>query len=96
VDYHLVYTQRAISDLAEIIGYIAEDNPDAASRFGHSLLDYLDLLRSYPRMGSTIRDRSHVRRLAHSPIIVYYEVDDHAHAVEILHFRHGSRIPPNF
>jgi plasmid stabilization system protein ParE len=48
VDYHLVYTQRAISDLAEIIGYIAEDNPDAASRFGHSLLDYLDLLRSYP------------------------------------------------
>ena len=96
MDYHLLYTQRALDDLAEIIRYIAEDNPDAASRFGHSLLDYLDLLRSYPQMGATIRQRSQVRRLVHSPIVVYYQVQERDRAVEILHFRHGSRRPPTF
>jgi plasmid stabilization system protein ParE len=31
VDYRLLYTQRALNDLAEIIGYIAEDDAEAAS-----------------------------------------------------------------
>ena len=31
MDYRLLYTQRALNDLAEIIGHIAEDDADAAS-----------------------------------------------------------------
>ena len=38
VDYHLVFTQRALADLAEIIGHIAGDDNDVASRFGGALL----------------------------------------------------------
>ncbi|HEY6764424.1 MAG TPA: type II toxin-antitoxin system RelE/ParE family toxin [Candidatus Sulfotelmatobacter sp.] len=44
MDYRLLYTQMALNDLAEIIGHIAEDDADAASRFGSSLLDHVDLL----------------------------------------------------
>jgi plasmid stabilization system protein ParE len=37
VDYRLLFTQRSLKDLAEIIGHIAEDDAEAASRFGNSL-----------------------------------------------------------
>jgi plasmid stabilization system protein ParE len=94
VDYHLLFTQRALDDLAEIIAYIAEDDLNAASRFGSSLLDHLDLLRRFPRMADTIRKRSQVRKLVHGPLLIYYQVHDDARLVEILHCRHGLRKLP--
>jgi plasmid stabilization system protein ParE len=74
VDYRLLYTQRSLGDLADIIGHIAEDDTEAASRFGNSLLDQIELLTRFPRMGSSIRKRSRVRKLLHSPILVYYQI----------------------
>jgi toxin ParE1/3/4 len=97
VDYYrLLFTQRALNDLANIVGYIAEDDDDAASRFGAALLDHVDLLRRFPRMGTVTRKRSPVRRLAHAPILVYYQIHEAKGLVEILHFRHGSRKPKRF
>ena len=96
MDYRLVYTQRAINDLAEGIGHIAEDDADAASRFGSSLLDHVDLLTRFPRMGATIGKRSGVRKLLHSPILVYYQVHEATRVIEVLHFRHGARKAPRF
>jgi plasmid stabilization system protein ParE len=63
VDYRLCFTQRALKDLAEIIGHIAEDDVEAAARFGNSLVEHVDLLRQFPRMAGTIRGRSWVRKL---------------------------------
>jgi plasmid stabilization system protein ParE len=94
VDYRLLYTQRALNDLAEIIGHIAEDETDAASRFGSSLLDHVDLLSRFPRMGSIIRKRPQVRKLLHSPFLIYYRVDDVKRMIEVVHLRHGARKPP--
>ena len=96
MDYRLLYTQRALSDLAEIIGHIAEDDDEAASRFGNALLDHVDLLTRFPRMGSTTRKRSRVRNWLHSPILVYYQIREDKRLVEVLHFRHGSRKSPRF
>jgi len=93
VDYRLFYTQKALSDLAEIIGYIAEDDTEAASRFGSSLLDHVALLARYPRIGGIIRKRSQVRKLVHSPVLVYYQIHESERLIEVLHFRHGSRRP---
>ncbi len=83
-----------MNDLEELIGHIAEDDAEAASRFGSSLLDHIDLLARFPRMGSVIRGHKHVRKLLHSPILVYYEIDEGRREVEILHLRHGARRPP--
>ena len=85
MDYRLLYTQRALNDLAEIIGHIAEDDAEAASRFGSSLLDHVDLLARFPRMGSIIRKRPQVRKLLHSPFLIYYRVDEKSRMIEILH-----------
>jgi plasmid stabilization system protein ParE len=94
VDYRLLFTQKALSDLAEIEGYISQGDDEAASRFGEALLDHVDLPGRFPRMGNTIHKRSRVRKLVHSPILVYYQIQEETRQVEILHFRHGSRKPP--
>ena len=76
MDYALLYTQRALNDLAAILGHIADDDAEAAFRFGRSLLDHVDLLTRFPRMGSGIPKRSQVRKLLHSPILVYYQIHE--------------------
>jgi len=96
VDYRVLFTQRALGDLSEIAGQIAQDDDEAAARFGKALLDHVDLLGRFPRMGNTIRKRSRVRKLVPTPILVYYEIVEERSLVEILHFRHGSRKPPKF
>ena len=96
MDFHVLFTQRALNDLAEIVSHIAEDDPDAATRFGNSLLDHVELLSRFPRMGSAIRKRAHVRKLSHTPVLVYYQIREDKCVVEVLYLRHASRKPPNF
>ena len=47
-------------------------------------------------MGGVIRKRSRVRKLSHSPILVYYQLREDRQMVEILHLRHASRKSPKF
>ncbi len=94
MDFRLQYTQRALNDLAEITAFIAEDDAESASRFGSSLLDHLDLLARFPRMGVVIAKRPAVRKLSHSPVLVYYRVHEAKRLIEVLHLRHGARRPP--
>ena len=94
MDYRLLFTQRSLNDLAEIIGHIAKDDPEAAARFGNSLLDHVELLTRFPHMGGVIRKRSRVRKLLHSPILAYYQIREDKHLIEILHFRHAAQRPP--
>jgi plasmid stabilization system protein ParE len=91
VDYRLLYSQKSLNDLGEILGHIAEEDAEAASRFGASLLDHVDLLSRFPRLGGIIRKRSRVRKLLHSPLLVYYRLDEDKRLIEILHVRHGAR-----
>ena len=94
MDYCLLYTQKALNDLAEIVRYIAEDDAEAAERFGDSLIEHVELLARFPKMGGLIRKRAQVRRIVHSPFLIYYRVSDARHKIEILHIRHGARKPP--
>lgn len=94
MDYRLLFTQRALSDLADIVGHIAQDDSEVASRFGNALLDHVDLLTRFPYIGHVTRKRPQVRKLVHTPILVYYQVRDDQRIIEVLHIRHGSRKPP--
>lgn len=96
MDFRLLYTQRALNDLAEIIAHIGKDDAEAAASFGDSLLDHLEFLERFPRMGSAIRKRARVRTMVHSPIVVYYQIHEVRRLVEILHLRHASRKPARF
>lgn len=94
MDFRLVYTQRALNDLADMIGRIAGDDPEAATRFGNALLDHTELRTRFPRLGEIVNRQPGVRRLLHSPVLVYYGINDRKQQIEVLHVRHGARKPP--
>jgi hypothetical protein len=37
MDYKVIYSPNAISDLAEVVGFVAQDDPQAALRLGKQL-----------------------------------------------------------
>jgi plasmid stabilization system protein ParE len=96
MDFHLIYSKEAISDLEAILDEISVDDPGAASRFGISLYEHISLLKLFPRMGTTVPDRTQVRKLIHTPVVVYYVVNISRQSVEIIHLRHGARSDPQW
>ena len=96
MDYRVVFTKKALAELAEIANYISVDSPDTSARFGNALLDHVSLLERFPRMGSVISEKPQVRRLVHGPILIFYKIREDRHRVSILRFRHGSRKPLRF
>ena len=50
--YKIPFTEDALVDLEIILYYVCADNPSDAERFGASLLNYIELLESFPRIGT--------------------------------------------
>jgi plasmid stabilization system protein ParE len=67
-----------------------------AEHFGNALLDHIRILASFPFLGARLLRRPAVRKLLHSPIRVYYRVDEKRKAVEILRFSHVAQREPDF
>ncbi len=55
------------------------------------MLNHIDLLKSFPYIGSPVLERPGVRQLVHTPILIYYRIHEDAKVVEILHFRHAAQ-----
>src|SRR5258708_19512342 len=45
---------KSVNGSSRLISHIAEDDEDAASLFGSSLLDHVELFTRFPRMGGAI------------------------------------------
>ena len=58
------------------------------------LLNHVDLLKAFPLFGRPVSGYAGVRRLLHSPLYVYYRIDQSREAIEVLRFWHASRRPP--
>ncbi len=96
MDFKVLYTEGALADLADIFARSWEEHPGTTERFASSLLNHVDLLKSFPRMGAPVSKYPGVRCLTHSPLQVFYRLDDAKRVVEILHFWHGARKKPQF
>jgi plasmid stabilization system protein ParE len=48
MDFRVEIADPAIDDLCEIVSYIAQDNPEAASALGNHLLDAALVWRKHP------------------------------------------------
>jgi len=95
VAYKIFFTEDALSDLEVVLDYIRADNPSAAEQFGTSLLNHVELLQNLPRIGVRVRGRPGVRKILHSPVRVYYRLDEYRRLIEVLHFWHAARRDPN-
>lgn len=51
----LRYTPESIADLERLRAFIAEQNPSAARRIAGSLLEAIERLRIFPKMGLPVR-----------------------------------------
>ena len=95
MDFQLTFAESALVDLEEILTYSWTNFPDTAERFGAALLDHVELLKRFPLMGTPVLNRPGVRRLVHTPILVYYSVDQKRKMVEVIHFRRWSMTDHN-
>ncbi len=94
--YKVLFSEDALADLEDILDYIRRDSETAAENFGAAILDHIELLREFPHIGTPVSQRPNLRKILHSPVRIYYRIDEHRSTVEILHFWHGSKEDPTF
>lgn len=94
MDFRVEITGPAIADLAEIVSYIAQDNPAAAKALGENLLLAALSLATTPFKGSRYEKIADVRKLTLPPFKIFYRVNDKTRAVQILRFWHSARRDP--
>jgi toxin ParE1/3/4 len=90
----IILAPEAEQDLDEIVAYIAKDNPAAAEKFGIHLIERIELLKSFPRLGRVVRGRRGERVLVEESILIFYRLDAGAGVIEIKRFWHGARGTP--
>ena len=76
MDFQVRITQSALEDFEEILAYSRANFPSATERFGNAVLDHLDLLKPFPYVGSPVAGHPGIRQLVHTPIVIYYRVDE--------------------
>ena len=94
MDFRVEIKEPAIADLAEIVSYIARDNPDAATALGNNLLDAALSLAETPSKGSPYQKLAGIRKLTLRPFKIFYRVNESRKLVEVLRFWHSARREP--
>jgi len=90
----IIFSPQAIADLASAVRFIAKDNPDAAVRVGHALIDRVAILENFPLIGSPYRKRPGVRKLVSRPYVIYYRLRLEENCADVLRYWHGARGEP--
>ena len=93
---NLRFTPRAVRDLAEIADYIRVENPKAAVRVRTAILESLQTLLLFPRIGR-LQSVEGIRKLVtrRYRYLVYYSIDDVGEEVVILSIQHPARDRPS-
>ena len=88
-------SDRGKGDLRQIQSWIAYDNPMAALRVATRILQTVELLSDFPKLGRVWEDGS-TRALVvpRLPYRIHYRLDEHAETVEVLTVIHTRRRPP--
>jgi toxin ParE1/3/4 len=87
----VVWTDPALERVDEIALHMAQDNPDAATRWTVELFDSVEQLVDFPESGRVVPEigAREVRELIFGAYRVFYRVGS---SVEVLSVRHGSQL----
>lgn len=98
MDYQLDWTERARTDLREIVSAIAAERPSAVAGWGEDLFRHVELLASFPLIGPVVPQISNLptRRIVFGEHLIFYRVHAQPKRVEILNVWHGARGLPEF
>ncbi len=87
--YRVVFTDEALADLRHIRRYIADHNPEAASRIAVQLVAACDRLEFFPKRGRPGSVAGTRELAAIRPYVIVYRVG--VDTVEILRVWHGAQ-----
>ncbi len=93
---NLRFTEKAVRDLTDIADYIRERNPQSALRVRSAIIESLQNLVVFPRIGRQQTSRG-VRKLVtrRYPYLVYYLLDEASDEIVILTIQHPARDRPH-
>jgi toxin ParE1/3/4 len=76
MDFKVIWSDAAITDLRDICTYIARNDPQAAERIGCGILDHVRILTSFPFIGPTYPrgTRGPLREIVFRPYRIFYDV----------------------
>ncbi|HWF20004.1 MAG TPA: type II toxin-antitoxin system RelE/ParE family toxin [Verrucomicrobiae bacterium] len=96
MDYKIVWSDRSLSNLKEIVQFIAEDNALAAERMGNTIIKRASFLAQFPQLGAVFSGlrRDDVREIAAPPYRIIYQVLESKKMISILTVWHGARQEP--
>jgi toxin ParE1/3/4 len=95
MDFQVVFSESALTELEEIVAFIAYENPDAAKNLYDRLRQAALSLWRFPKRHRAVPHRLNVRKVSVDSYTIYYRVNEGKHRVTILHFWHGARLPPH-
>lgn len=85
----LVYSQEAVADLQGLRAFIADDNPEAATRIAQELIGRIENLCLFPRIGVEVEqapEPAEIRDMIFGDYVVRYSV--HTESLSILRVWH--------
>ena len=93
--YKVGLTETARDDLGAAVRFIAMEgnSPEAALRIGDELLDAALSLAILPRRGSPVKRRPGMRKLLHRYWLIFYQVNEAEHWVEVVRIWDGRKDP---
>jgi plasmid stabilization system protein ParE len=88
------YTPGAIAQLEEILSYISDADPAAASRVAQRIENLIALLAKRPGIGRPIANSNvHIVSVRKYPYAIFYRMNARLDCVEIIRIRHTRRRP---
>lgn len=96
MDFRVAWANAAISDLEQIVRYIAHDDPAAARRLGNGVLGAVDQIGFFPRSGRVVpeEDDDSLREILYTPYRIVYEIDEAGRSINIVRVWHAARGAP--
>ena len=92
--WKIIFAPQALEELGQIVRFIAQDDPQAAIRFGDYLVDRAESLANFTDLGTPYRKRAKFRRLLCKSYYIYYRVDRTRQTIEIMDYWHSARREP--
>lgn len=93
MDFKVFLSEEALSDLEQIVAYIAPHDADAATRMGNRLLAAALSLSSFPERGRVVPEfkRKDLREMVLLSYRIIYRINSGEASVEIVRFWHAAR-----
>jgi plasmid stabilization system protein ParE len=96
MDFKLIWTKRALDDLAAIVRYYCEEEKsvEAALKVGSAIVEHVEVLRAFPDIGPRYpkKDGIHREVLCYD-YRIFYRVDRETRSVYIARVWHGRQDP---